>query len=116
MAVTGGYATKPLRYKRSGPLFTGRFKAVLVDGDEQLLHVSRYIHLNPFVAHMINNLIVYPWSSLGEYVGTIKTNTCHTKLISSMMDSNEYKAFVTDEADYARAVADAQHLLLDYEG
>ncbi|MDP3997516.1 MAG: transposase, partial [bacterium] len=104
-----------LRYKRSGPLFTGRFKAVLVDGDEQLLHVSRYIHLNPYVAHMIDAPLAYPWSSLNEYIGLAKANTCHTKLIAGIMNEPEYKAFVTDEADYARALADTKHLLLDYE-
>lgn len=36
------------RYKRIGPLFQGVYKAVLVKTDEQLLHLSRYIHLNPF--------------------------------------------------------------------
>jgi putative transposase len=104
-----------LRYKRSGPLFTGRFKAVLVDGDEQLLHVSRYIHLNPFVAHMIDDPLIYPWSSLGEYTGLTKATTCHTQLIAGMMSKQEYKAFVMDEADYARSITDTKHLLLDYE-
>ena len=35
------------RYQRSGTLFEGPYKAVLIDSDEQLLHLSRYIHLNP---------------------------------------------------------------------
>ena len=35
------------RYQRSGHLFQGRYNAVLVDSDEQLIHLSRYIHLNP---------------------------------------------------------------------
>lgn len=106
-----------LRYKRSGPLFTGRFKAVLIDDDEQLLHVSRYIHLNPFVAHIIDDPLAYEWSSLGEYVRTATPNNiCHTKLITDLMSNQEYKTFITDEADYARAIADTQHLLLDYDG
>lgn len=36
-----------IKYKRVGPLFQGLFKGVLIESDEQFLHVSRYIHLNP---------------------------------------------------------------------
>jgi putative transposase len=35
------------RYERVGPLFQGRFASRLVDNDGYLLHLSRYIHLNP---------------------------------------------------------------------
>ncbi len=35
------------RYQRTGPLFQSRYKAVLIDNENQLLHLSRYIHLNP---------------------------------------------------------------------
>ena len=45
--------------QRSGSLFLNPFRAVLVDDDEQLLHVSRYIHLNPYVAHMIKDPFSY---------------------------------------------------------
>lgn len=115
--LLGSYAKYfNLRYKRSGPLFMGRFKAVLVNSDEQLLHVSRYIHLNPYVAHMVEDPLVYSWSSLGNYIGAIATKICHTELISKMMDSKAYLEFVKDEADYARATEDSKHLLLDYEG
>lgn len=36
------------KYKRQGVLFQDVYKAVLTDTDEQLLHLSRYIHLNPY--------------------------------------------------------------------
>ena len=36
--------------KRIGPLFQGEFKSVLVESDEHLMHISRYIHLNPLVS------------------------------------------------------------------
>ena len=35
------------KHRRSGHLFQGRFKSVLVDADEYLKHLSRYIHLKP---------------------------------------------------------------------
>jgi len=46
-----------------GHLFQGRFKAVLVDADEYLKHLSRYIHLNPVRARMVDHCKDYPWSS-----------------------------------------------------
>jgi hypothetical protein len=37
------------RYQRSGPLFQGRFRAKRIGKDEYLLHLSRYIHVNPVI-------------------------------------------------------------------
>lgn len=51
------------KYKRVGPLLQGEFKAVTIETDEQLLHVSRYIHLNPFVAELVEDLNLFPYSS-----------------------------------------------------
>jgi len=108
-----------VRHNRSGPLFTGRFKAVLVDEDDQLLHVSRYIHLNQYVAHMIKDPLEYKWSSLSSYIATTSTSKpkieCHSGLISELMDQSAYRKFVTDEADYAQANHDSEHLLIDFE-
>lgn len=103
-----------LRHKRSGPLYTGRFKAVLIDGDEQLLHVSRYIHLNPLMAHMIDNPVNYKWSSLSSYTDNKNKRTCHTSLIKKVM-VGDYTSFITDEADYLRSINSISHLLLDEE-
>jgi putative transposase len=42
--------------RRAGHLFQGRFKSILVDADEYLKHLSRYIHLNPLRANMVDVL------------------------------------------------------------
>ncbi len=52
-----------------GPLFRGRFKTKLVDDDEYLTHLTRYIHLNPIEASMCNNPWEYRWSSCSNYLG-----------------------------------------------
>ena len=44
-----------LRHKRHGHLFDGRFKAKLVDGDNYLLALSRYVHLNPVKVARVKN-------------------------------------------------------------
>ena len=98
---------------RSGGLFVSPFKSVLIINDEQLLHVSRYIHINAFVAHMVEILADYRWSSLNEYVSEAKFNDCHTDLLHSLMSYEQYKEFVYDQADYFRSIADYQHLMLE---
>jgi len=54
---------------RSGHLFQGRFKAILVEKDEYAKELSRYIHLNPVRAKMVETPGDYPWSSYSFYIG-----------------------------------------------
>jgi hypothetical protein len=58
------------KYERCGHLFQDRFKSELVDSNEYVLEVSRYIHLNPEQAGMvtIDRIHEYPWSSYRQYV------------------------------------------------
>ncbi|MEW5871609.1 MAG: transposase [Chloroflexota bacterium] len=58
-----------VRFERTGPLFQGRFCAKLVDKDEYLLHLSRYIHLNPVVAKLVQKAEDWEYSSYREYLG-----------------------------------------------
>lgn len=50
-------------YRRSGPLFEGRFRSALVETDGYLLACQRYIELNPVRAGMVQDPGEYPWSS-----------------------------------------------------
>ncbi|MEP1740103.1 MAG: transposase [Kangiellaceae bacterium] len=59
--------------KRFGHLFQGRYKAILVDRDNYLLELSRYIVLNPIRAKMVSELMDYPWSSYRAMVGYFET-------------------------------------------
>lgn len=52
-----------------GPLFRGRYKSILVDSNEYLLQVLRYIHLNPQKAGLEKIPGEYPWSCLRHYLG-----------------------------------------------
>jgi putative transposase len=54
---------------RRGHLFQGRYKSILVDADAYLKHLSRYIHLNPLRANMVEQLLSHPWSSYPAFVG-----------------------------------------------
>ena len=56
------------RHRRSGHVFEQRYKALLVDKDNYLLQVSRYIHLNPVSARIVSRPQDYRWSSYGSYL------------------------------------------------
>ena len=57
------------RQKRSGHLFQGRYKAVLVDADPYLEELIRYVHLNPVRAGIVKEPEDYPWSGHRAYLG-----------------------------------------------
>lgn len=55
-------------HKKDGPLFRGRYKAILIQEDEYLTHLIRYIHLNPLQANLTEDLSKYPWTSHRRYL------------------------------------------------
>ncbi len=66
--INGSYTTYiNIKNKRSGHLFQGRYKAIVVDKDSYLLELSRYIHLNPVRAGMVKMPQDYPYSSYRAY-------------------------------------------------
>jgi REP element-mobilizing transposase RayT len=60
------------KHKRPGHVFQGRFKAILVDADEYLKPLSRYIHLNPVRAKLTTTPAAYQWSSYPAYLDKTK--------------------------------------------
>jgi len=103
-----------LKYKRNGPLFQGQFKAVHVESDEQLIHLSRYIHLNPIAGYVTKNLEEYKWSSYSEYVGSLN-GICFKNPILDLftIKENNYEQFLMDQVDYARKLETLKHKLLE---
>lgn len=91
------------RYKRVGPLFQGSFKAVRIESDEQLIHVSRYIHLNPLIDYLVKDLRAYTHSSYLEYLG-VKKGFCHKNYIMDNFSHESYEQFVLDQEDYGRSI------------
>ncbi|MDP2910745.1 MAG: transposase [Candidatus Omnitrophota bacterium] len=101
-----------IKHNRKGPLWEGRFKRVLVESDEQLLHLTRYIHLNPPAAYLVNNPIDWKWSSYGEYVSGNKHGIC--KFDDALdIKPDSYKKFVEDRISYQRELARIKNLMLD---
>ncbi len=103
-----------IKNDRVGPLFQGRFKAVMIDNDEQLIHVSRYIHLNPLIANLVFDIESYQWSSYKTYLGLERSDFVKTATILELFRSKEdYKKFILDQVDYARVLDQLKHNLLD---
>lgn len=104
-----------VKYERIGPLLQGVFKAVHIETDEQLIHLSRYIHLNPIVSGLVKNLDDHCWSSyLGYKVG--KSSLCSIDEILSFFESeDDYRKFVEDQIEYGTTLEILKHQLLDVD-
>lgn len=61
-----------VKYMRAGHLFQGRYKAILVDADAYAGELSRYIHLNPVRAGIVDMPEEYVWSSYQFHIGKKK--------------------------------------------
>lgn len=89
------------KYDRIGPLFQGTFKAKLVNSDEYLLQLSKYIHRNPDSLLQWKNKI-YPYSSYRYYLSSEKSSFCDPDFILSYFSSANpklsYKSFVEEKS------------------
>lgn len=70
------------RHRRVGHVFQGRYKAILVDKDDYLLELARYIVLNPVRAGLVRSVIYWPWSSYRATLGyKSMLKTLHTDAV-----------------------------------
>jgi hypothetical protein len=105
--INGVYTQKHNRLKRTdGPLFRGRFKAILVDKDDYLVPLTRYIHRNPIDMKrpLVEKLEDYPWSSYSAFVGKAEPQTwLERDLTYSILGHNDrfesYRSFVAKGAN-----------------
>lgn len=102
------------KYRRVGSLLQGRFKAALIESEDLLLHLSRYIHLNPVVADLVKNPKDYEWSSYLTYTGIRKENFCNEKsIIAFFSNIKKYESFVEDQIGYAKELGKIKHLIIE---
>ena len=97
---------------RVGPLFQGAFKAVRIESDEQLIHVSRYIHLNPLVGNIVTNLKKFEWSSYPIYISERQASlVSNREVLDHFSSKKDYERFVLNQVDYAKELV--KHQLFD---
>lgn len=103
--------------KRSGGLFQESFKAILIETEEQFVHVARYIHLNPYSSFIVKNLEElenFEWSSLKDYLNEDTRSFIEKNLLLSFYGSvNEFKKFTFNQADYQKKLEEIKHLTLE---
>jgi putative transposase len=104
--INGVYTQRHNRLKKTdGPLFRGRYKAILVDEDDYLLQVGRYIHRNPIDMKkpLVDKLEDYPWSSYPSYVKKYDCDWLSKEQSIRMIGGNKpvqrYREFVADGVD-----------------
>jgi putative transposase len=90
--------------KRDGALFRGRYKSILIDAENYLLLLSRYIHLNPVDAKLCTKPEEYEWSSYSLYLQSIKCPDwlyCDEVLLrcSETLSIESYREFVEEGID-----------------
>lgn len=104
------------RNKRDGSIFLDQFKAVRIITDEQLIHVSRYIHLNPSTGYVIKSLtelVGYPWSSFNKYLKGDNEFVESELILGMFKNKDDYKQFVFDQVDYQRELYLIKHLIME---
>jgi len=93
---------------RTGRLFESTFKTVHVVDEVQLLHLSRYIHLNPLMAHIATDISNYRWSSYKEYISENRWGFCQTEdILSQFKTSDKYRVYSEYVMDYVTHKFDA---------
>lgn len=101
-----------LKNNRKGPLWQSQVKSVYIESNEHLLHVTRYIHLNPTTKYLVDKPEDWSFSSykylindekyLKEYIKEISIDSCL-----------DYKKFVENNIDYQRELKHIKKLMLD---
>lgn len=102
--------------KRDGSLFQQNYKAVRIETDEQLVHVGRYIHLNPLTSYVIKDpkeLEDYPWCSFAQYIGKQKLFVNTIALLRYFKSIEDFKNFTFDQVNYQRELDKIKHLVLE---
>lgn len=81
------------RHGRVGHLFQERFTSILVKSNTQLLYTSRYIHLNPVKANLVNQAQLYKWSSYKIYAKEeSESNIVDTSFLLSVISDDQIKS------------------------
>ncbi|MGF1516255.1 MAG: transposase [Nodosilinea sp.] len=100
------------RYERCGSLFQGRFRAIHVDSERYLLHLSRYIHLNPVAAGLVQRPEEWEFSSYLEYADLRQGTLPNLEQIRDEVGTaKDYQVFVTEGSSSQRPKL--HHLMFD---
>lgn len=106
-----------IKTERTGSVFQSKFKSVRIETEEQLLHVSRYIHLNPVTSLIlkdIKELGQCQWNSYIDYLGTPTHEFIQTRFLTKIIGSSgKFQEFTSSQIDHQRHLQSIKHLILE---
>jgi putative transposase len=103
-----------IRNNQKGTLFENKFKTVRVEDQNQLIHLSRYIHLNPVTGYLVEDPADYDFSSYNFYLGHVASDLVDpSDVMVDFSSTKEYEDFVLDQKDYQRELKRIEHLLME---
>lgn len=113
--LTNSYAHYfAFKYDKRGHIFEDKFKAIHIETNEQLIHLSRYIHLNPVTRFIVENPQDYTFSSYRIYLGKESLRFIDPiPVMNDFSSAKKYKEFVESQKDYQKALARIKHLTLE---
>lgn len=100
------------KFGRRGPLWVAPFKAVVIRSNEQLLHVTRYIHLNPSTEGLVDKPENWTYSSYKEYINNPFLLKNYLREIS-ISDPVAYKKFVENNQSYQKKLKLIRKLIIE---
>ncbi len=101
-----------IRFNRKGPLWQSRFRSVLVKTSEQLLHLTRYVHLNAVTDYLVDKPEDWKFSSYRNYIDTEGyLKNVLTEITIKKLDL--YKKFVENRIDYQRRLKKIKKFILE---
>lgn len=103
-----------IKYKRSGSLFQGSFKAIEIDSNEDLLWVFAYVNANAQIHGLTKDAANYKWCSYPEYLGLNTENFCHKNIICEQFkNKDQFKKFMNDCVITMKEKKELQKYLID---
>jgi hypothetical protein len=109
--LTGYVVNFNRRHRRYGHLFQNRYKSIICEDDPYLLELTRYIHLNPLRAGVVQSfarLNTYPWSGHAPLMGKVKRQWQDTDAVLAYFGASrreairDYESFVRDGVSQGR--------------
>jgi len=92
------------KYQRKGHLFKGRYQKKHIQQITYLLHLSRYIHINPLRADLVINPEDWLFSSYSEYIGKRKRDFVNTDIVLDVLNDDLFSTIDEQQIAYREYV------------
>lgn len=101
-----------IKFDRKGPLWQNSFQAVRIESNEQLLHVVRYVNINPATSGLVEKPEDWKYSSYRDLISKSKyLKEVITEI--SISDPKKFKKFCEDNIDYQKKLRRIKKFLLE---